>query len=348
MENDELLAVLRDHEASPDAVGEAARALVARGDKALTKEVKRLLHKRKAAGRETPELEREGEAVFHAPEPAHDEPTAWLSTPDPFGGRVAWFGRGAPGRGLTIVQVVFSDTLGVLEVGDAQVGRKAWRELGERLKAGGPVMAFEVDRAWARELVALAQDRNLTTGRPIDAKAGALLATLGPRPEPAPAPPGRALVPQDAEQKSALASNPAPLFDEPELTAWIPAENALRALAERIDQIQHSPLVLDAAQQLGQREKAITEAAAAYWTAELRRLYATRLYDLAAAFSRSSREAPAMRAAAVAAQLEGDAAVEQVAFCRFLFARSFKNVPPPEDAPKPPQPATPGGRIIVP
>lgn len=324
---------------------------VARESKAAAKEVKRALHRLRAQGHATPAVSLKDEAapMWRPPPAGGDEPVAWMTTPDPFGQRVAWFARSEPGRGLHVVMVAFSDLQGVLEAAEGQTSKKGWREMAERMGTAGAVMAVEVDRAYARGLVQQAMERNLAGGARLSRESQRALTALGPAPAEPPPSPGRALAPADPERASLLCAGlEATLFAEPTVGAWIPEEEALRATALKLDEVEHSPLVLDAAQKAALREKTIAEAVEAYWTPERRRAYAGRLYDVAFACSRAGKAELAERAAAVAAALEGPVESARLEFCRLLFARVFAAAsanPAPVDGPRP---ATPGGRILAP
>ncbi len=128
-----------------------------------------------------------------------------------------------------------------------------------------------------------------------------------------------------------------------------------------MDQVTHSPLELTEAQRSEQTLSLFHNAARAFFTPEMRKLYARRLWRMASFFQRTGREPQAQIARAEARRLFHGPAEAMSRFAEFLFEKvlwlSQRTAPgesepdaPAAAAPQSPQPPgerrSPGGLIL--
>ncbi|MGZ6123543.1 MAG: hypothetical protein ACXWLR_01200, partial [Myxococcales bacterium] len=108
---------------------------------------------------------------------------------------------------------------------------------------------------------------------------------------------------------------------EPLFVAWIPEEDDLRRFALRVDEVATSQLYIDKKQRQQAFLDAAEDAAARYFTAPRRALYAKRLVEMAHVLASEKRADAARTALAVSRALEKDAANP---FCRALFTHALE------------------------
>jgi len=123
---------------------------------------------------------------------------------------------------------------------------------------------------------------------------------------------------------------------------WLAGEEALQALAQKLDEVAVSSLYLDERQRAEAGTRAVAQAVAAHFDGPPRAVWAGRLFSLAEHLDRAGDAAHARLAAATARALRGGTAPELIPFARLLVEKAF----PPSAAPTrpPPQP----GSLIVP
>lgn len=310
----------------------------------VAKEGKRILYLLRTRGVAVPEAPRPAPA---APPPA-PEPVVpcYASALDGHGERAIWIGRPVPGKGIEVGQAVISDRKGLTELHLGMLGRKEYRALARDLLEHGRGMGVvEIDRDLARSLVAAARERNAESGSALPAGAEAWLARLGPA-APPPDPAARfAPLPED-EERAAVESSGS-LHELPLVRGWLADEDALRALAQKLDEIAVSSLYLDERQRRDAAVRALDDAIAAYFDEAHRALWAARLFTLADHVARGGDAATAQVAAAAGRALRAGRPIEQVPFARLLFEKAF---PPPAQpgGPQAPGPAETEPLLVTP
>jgi hypothetical protein len=319
------LAVLR----AALAAGRADLLAAAAADRALAKEARRGLHLLRSRGVSTPEPARAPPPA--APEPAAEAPPpCYASSIDGRGERAAWIARNVPGKGVEVAQAVLSDLHGLVELHVAVLGRKEYRAFGRDVAARGRGLGIlEVSRDRAHALVAEARRRNEASGRAPPEGADAWLARLGeapPRPDPA----ARFPALPDAEEAAAVAES-GRLHDLPVLRGWLAEEDALRALAQRLDEIAVSPLYLDGRQRFDQSLRVLADAVASYFDAPRRAQWAARLFAAAEHLELGGDALHAGLAAAAARALARGEDPARVPFARLLVEKAFPLAEPPPD-----------------
>jgi hypothetical protein len=324
------LAVLRAAHAAARA--DVVAALAGGASKEVAKEAKRCLHLMRARGMAVPEPPR---AAAPPPMLAPEPPApCYASSIDGHGERAVWVARTVPGKGLEVAQAVVSDQHGIVELQVGLLGRKEYRNFGKDIAARGRNMGIvEVERAQAVALVAAARRLNDAAGKPPPAGADAWLARLGPV-EPLADPAQRFPPLADDEERAALADSGA-LHDLPLLRGWLADEDALRALAQKLDEIAVSPIYLDERQRAEGSARAVADAVASCFSdPERRARWAARLFSVAAHLADSGELGHARRAAAAARALARGDDVASIPFARLLVEKAFPAEPasPPDAA----------------
>lgn len=312
---------------------ELLRQIATEGGKDLAKDAKRELQRLRSRGVEVAELAPTGVSIVK-PLPALADPPCYASSLDGFGERALWIAKNVPGRGIHIAQLVVSDVRGVVAVDVLGLGRRAWREFRDSLPHGGPVFTAEISREHARWLVQQATQVNDALRLPAPHELGQAAPLLGPLPPAGWEPPSRTRFPREND-KPGDAARSAELFDSPLFASWIPAEETLRALSHKVEEISVSRLYVDEAQRRAAVHSTLADAAAAYWTAERRVLYAARLLEMAFVIAEAGQGDLAALAAATSHALDSDAPLESVPFALRLFDRAFQlPAEPPPAAPE--------------
>lgn len=294
--------------------------LAAREEKELSKEAKRHLHRLKLLGVAIPEAPASAPALTPPPEPP---PIAYGTIYDGNGERAVWLPRAIPGRGLEVGQGVCSDTRGLVELHLGLVGRKEWRAFVKGLLDRGATMGVaELGWGEAHARLVAARALNERSGQRVPDGADQWLGQLGP--PPALAVPAAALpAPDPALEQAALAASAA-LFDLPLLRSWLAEEPYLRTVAARLDEVEKSPLALDAAQKQLRLRAVVDEAVDGYFTPERRARLAGRLLDAATWLLGAGRTDSAAQAAAASRALAAGVPPRQLPFATRLIEKAFK------------------------
>ncbi|HEX7488812.1 MAG TPA: hypothetical protein VF341_07890 [Anaeromyxobacteraceae bacterium] len=332
-----LLALAVLHAAAAAQRLDLLAAAAAHPGKEVSKEAKRAVYALRMKGVAVPEARPAAPAPPAAPEPPAP---CYASALDGHGERALWIGRSVPGKGIEVGQVVLSDRRGLIDLHLGLLGRKEYRQFGkDLLERGRGMSVVEVGREQAKGLVAAARRLNDAAGKPPPAGADAWLARLGPAVE-APDPASRFPPLPEGEEREAVEGS-ARLHDLPLVRGWLADEEALRTLAQKLDEVAVSSLYLDERQRAEAGTRAIAAAVAAYFDGPTRALWASRLFAMADHLARAGDAVHARLAAAAARALRAGSAPERIPFARLLVEKAFPATP----APPAPQPA---GSLIVP
>jgi hypothetical protein len=297
-------------------------ALAAAEEKDLAKEAKRLLHRLTLRGVAIPEVPPPAPALAPPPEPA---PAAYGSTVDGHGERAVWLPRSVPGRGLEVAQAVCSEERGLVEMHLGLVGRKEWRAFVKGLLERGATMGVtELEWGQAHARIAAARALNEGSGQRVPDGADHWLGQLAAPPPLAD--PAAALPPLDSEAERAALEGSAALHDLPLLRGWLAEEPFLREVAAALDQVEKSPLALDAAQKTERLREVVREAVERYFTPERRTRLAGRLLEVAAWFARAGQAERSAPAAAAARALVAGTAPARIPFAARLVEKAFPAV----------------------
>ncbi len=296
-------------------------ALAAHPSREAAKEAKRGLHLLRSRGVAVPEPAR---PPAPAPPPAGPEAElpCYASTVDGQGERAVWSARNVPGRGVEVGQAVVSDTLGLLDLQVALLGRKEFRSFGRDIGDKGRAMGVaELGREEAKSLLAAARALNESSGRPLPAGADAWLSRLGPAREPPDPADGFPPLPEGQEAEALERSGG--LHDLPMLRGWLADEEVLRGLAHRLDEVAVSPLYIDQRQRAEQAARAVADATEAWLDEPRRRRLSARLFAVARHLERLGHEASARAAAAAGRALVAGRPASRIPFARILVEKAF-------------------------
>jgi hypothetical protein len=295
-------------------------SLAAREEKELAKEAKRQLHRLKLRGLAIPEPPAPAPTLTPPPEP---RPAAYGSTFDGNGERAVWLPRNVPGRGLEVAQAVCSDQRGLVELHLGLVGRKEWRTFVKGLLDRGATMGVaEIEWGEAHARIAAARALNERSGLRAPDGADQWLGQLG-SPPPLSDPAAALPVLEAGAELAALAASAA-LHDHPLLRGWLGEEPFLREVAARLDELEKSPLTLDAVQK-GERQRVeVQEAVERYFTPGRRARLAGRLVEVAAWFAHAGLPDQSAQAAAAARALVAGAPPSQIPFASRLIEKAFR------------------------
>jgi hypothetical protein len=245
-------------------------------------------------------------------------------------------------------QAVLSDVLGLLELQVGLLGRKEFRAFGRDIAEKGRAMGVGgIARETAKSLVAAARRLNDASGRRVPEGADAWLARLGsaaPLEEPAARFPA---LPEEEERAALEASGR--LHELPMLRGWLADEDALRALARKLEEIEVSPLYVDEQQRGEQAARSVAEAVEAYFDEPRRRRLADRLFAVGAHLEAVGDPGDARLATAAARALAAGVPPSRIPFARLLVEKAFPPPgEPPGSVPDQPRPGSPEPIIVSP
>jgi hypothetical protein len=290
-------------------------------NKDVAKEGKRALWLLKARGVAVPGLPRPPPA---APPSVPDVPVpCYASTIDGHGERALWIGRNVPGKGVEVGQAIVSDVKGLAELRVGLLGRKEYRTFTRDIVERGRAMGVaEIDPGVARAIVAAARTLNEASKTAPPEGADGWLARVGP----AGPPPDLAALfstPLPDEEERAAVEASGRLHDLPLLRGWLADEEALRALAAKLDEVAVSPLYIDERQRAEAGTRLIADAVEASFEGPARQRWAARLFTVADQLARSDDDAHAPLAAAAARALLSGAEAARIPFARLLVEKAF-------------------------
>jgi hypothetical protein len=209
---------------------------------------------------------------------------------------------------------------------------------------GKPPRAIEVPLEEAKVLLADAAALNLSTRTGYPPGAEEALRHFGITPAAR-----TADIPVPADADAGLAAQGAALHDEPEIRAWLPPVEALRALALKQQEIATSQLYINEAQRREQLAHQTRLSAEGFFTPQVRRLYAQRLWTMGEFLDRTDRRHAAQVAFAESKRLFHQAPGLS-AFSMKLFDKVVelsRQLQRGEELPGP-EPATTSGGLILP
>jgi hypothetical protein len=253
--------------------------------------------------------------VVTGPEPL----PAVLTSIDGTGERVLEIARPLRGGGVEAVQFLLSDEHGVVRIQVAETSRGEYRRGVKQATAPGPDAAVEVPHAEALERLAVAVGLNLRTRTAYPQGLDAVLRHLGVQPQHVPP----ALPPPEPEDER-LSYEGHKLHEEQEMRGWLPPVSELERLAVKVDELESSPLALTPAQRNEELIQAAHAHAHAFFAPEaLRRLYASRLWEMGQHFERLGKEHPARVARAEARRLWHGASEPPSRFTERLYEKAL-------------------------
>ena len=329
---------------------ELPAALAAAGDKAVKAAAKKALYQLKSSGVAVPEAAPAKSAavatVAAAEEPkGSDEVSSGiLSHVLGTGERALFFARPRSGGGLDLYQCIIHDELGVLQFDKAESNRSAFRKRLKEVRANNePVLI--VDQARVKLELGRAWHQNVESHGPLPEGAVVALRRLEVVPVAA-----QEALPAAEPGDEALATRAAQLFEQDEIAQWLPPEASIKLLAQRVEEVNASPLALSGPQKQQQLDAKIELTASEFLTPATRALYGHRLWKTAEIFAATGRDEAAQLARATARALasgKGPSAFVHRFFGRVVELSAQAKAEQQAVQQAPPPRATPG-RLIVP
>lgn len=293
-------------------------ALAHGANKPLAKAAKKAAYKLRSAGVALPEPAPAPVAPPPRRPAAPAEELPCLSSP--LGGdgtRTLLVVRPLPGgSGVELIEAVLQDERGVVELALSESGRSPARRFIRALEADPGAAAVKLTRAEAVALLAEAAGQNEASHTPFPPGLDVALRHLGAAPARAPLE-----VPPPEPDDARLAAQADRLHLTREVGAWLPPEGELERLAQRLDEVQTSRLVLSDAQRGEELRGMVHALAHAFFTPPVRALYARRLWHMGTYFERAGRPEDAALARAEARTLAHTSAPSR--FAETLFEKAL-------------------------
>lgn len=305
---------------------ELPAALVSSTSKPHAKLAKKALYRLQSAGVEVAAPKPAStEPTPASPQPARNEFPAVLSEQLGTGERAIFFAVPIRGGGLELFQGVVSDEFGLCQFSSIKSNRKVYRERLRALESDPDSRVMLVP--WERLQLELgrAMTLNARTKTEYGEEVENTLARLGITPADPDFP-----IPPLEEQDEANSADGEKLHDTRELGQWLPSEQHLAALAQRVDAARSPALGLSEAEQAARTVAEARALAAEVFTPSVRLLYARRLWYAAELFDATQRPALAQAARAEARRLAHSSAPSR--FAEVLFEKAIA-APAPTRAP---------------
>jgi hypothetical protein len=277
-----------------------AEPLAGSGHKSLAKAARKALYRLRSRGVQVAEPSRPVTAEpAHPVTPGPEPLPALLTSIDGTGERVLEIARPLRGGGVEAVQFLYSDEHGVTRIQVTELSRGDYRRVVKQATRPGPDAAVELPHAEALERLSAAVGLNQRARTAFPQGLDTVLRHLGVQPRDVPL----ELPPPEPDDER-LANEAHKLHDEPEMRGWLPPVAELEKLAFKVHELETSPLALTPAQRNEELIEATHAQAHAFFaSAEVRRLYAGRLWEMALHFERLGKEHPAQVARAEARRL---------------------------------------------
>jgi hypothetical protein len=254
---------------------ELPEALAGSKSKAIARAAKKALYQLRSSGVELTE------PVLEAgPQPTVASTSAelpgLLSPVLGTGERMVFFGRPARGGGVEFYQAVIHDEFGVQQLDRGETNRSRYRRQQREIVAGRQVIEVPFSRIVEELSLAWGQNLRAKNGLPEGAYQNLHYLRVTPNEAPLEIP-----KPEAADEK--VAANSGALHDEVEIQSWLPAEAQIEALGKDLELLRAQKAEPSA---IDEKVKAMAEA---YFTPEVRQLYARRLWRQAEFFTCTER-----------------------------------------------------------
>ncbi|HEX8537257.1 MAG TPA: hypothetical protein VF664_07310, partial [Cystobacter sp.] len=298
-----------------------AEALAGSAHKPLAKAAKKALYQLRSRGVTLAPPARPAPAASPPPSsaPAPEPFPALITSIDGTGERVLELARPLRGGGVEAIQVLYSDEHGVTRLQVNDMSRGDYRRAVKQATAPGSQTAVELPQSEARERLAHAAGLNVSTGTPFPPGLDAVLRHLEVKPQDKPLE-----IPPPEPEDERLAAEAHTLHDEEEMRGWLPPLPELERLAHTVAELRTSPLALTPAQRNAEVLQAAHAQAHAFFSApRMRRLFASRLWEMGLHFERLGQERPARLARAEARRLAHGPPDEPSRFAERLYEKAL-------------------------
>ncbi len=327
-------------------------------DKDVKKEARRALHLLQSRGVKVDIPVERGQSVLDRPvEEKLEELPCYLSPISGNGSRMVLLARYTRG-GVALHQGELNDRDGLVQFAGGVIGRNRYRGLLGDLTDQSEGGLLSISYAEARWQVAQAAERSRQAAKPLPEGYLEASGELGEVQADAASPDPRALLaPEGLGDTAELLAQAGELFEHPAFADWLPEEDVLKLIDEKIKEVESSQVSINDEQRVDGVNRALDAGVAALVDGERRALLAARLLEQAACLARLDQPLPARRAAAAAYELEKpDLEPTRSVFLSRMVRRvlrapeeivaGFKK--PDEAAPAPEAPADPANLIVKP
>lgn len=309
----ELAEAWAEHEA-----GAVALASIADGDlpKAARKILRRARHRARSRGMAVPE---EAPAPHVATLPSIDEAlsAAYVSPILPMGPRAVSVIESQPAGGVRLVQVVIDARRGIVECELLQASRKQARKLIRDLEAGGRLSVVAAPRDSVRALIARAVAAQ-PADRPLPRSFNECRRQLVEGVEDAKTPGEIVREALSGAESADGVRRAVELVRSRAIGPWIPAPEPLREVAEKLDEVHESKIVVSGAAKREQIASVIDEALPVVYDEAERARTAEILAETAYVLWKQDREDDARACLAAAAEIT-DSPVNESSLARALL-----------------------------
>ncbi len=239
-----------------------AAAVLGVEDAGLPKPVRKVLrrahHQLRSRGIEIPDAQR-APTVATLPNVEETLDLAILSPLDPRGGRVAYLVTSHPQGGVRMFEVLFDDARGILECRVYNTGRSKVRKFLKQFERQGALAAIPVPPDSVRVLLERAAEAH-PADRPLPRAFREWRGQIGRAPQGAIAPGEVARQALGVSEEASSARRATELVQRGEIGPWPPPPEALTAIAEKLDSIATSTLIVSPDQRREQMLAAIDDA----------------------------------------------------------------------------------------
>ncbi|HOX43115.1 MAG TPA: hypothetical protein PK668_05940 [Myxococcota bacterium] len=327
-------------------------------DKDVKKEARRALHLLQSRGVKVDIPVERGASVLDRPvEEKLEELPCYLSPVGGNGSRMVLLARYTHG-GVAVHQGEINDQDGLAQFAGGVIGRNRYRKLLGELEVQADGGLLGISFAEARWRVAQAAELTRKAGKSLPDGYLEASGELGEVQAGAAGPDPRALLPAESLGDTAeLLSKAGELFEHPAFADWLPEEDVLKLVDEKIKEVESSQVAINDEQRVDGVNRALDAGVAALIDGDRRARLVARVLEQAAIFQRLDKPALARQAAAAAYELEKPdlEPVKSVFLSRMLrrVLRSPEDIvggfKKPGEAPAAPEaPADPANLIVKP
>lgn len=294
-------------------------------DKGVSKAIGAAIHGVRAQGQNVADMrDRKGVRFDFA---AEGIPDSYLSALDTEGNRLVLLAKLTPQGRLNVFHVVVGDTQGLSNFEGLALTRSAYKRFVGMAEAQMGVPLAPVNGEYASWLISEAARIGTKNGMPTPAAYGEARTMIEPPSSEPEHPIGRLLDKKEVESASGeLVAKSADLHQFAECAFWIPDEDTLEKLSEKVKEADESKVAVSESQKADLRLRAAREIAIAYFDDEKRTLWDRRLKETAYVLAATGRpdEAKLAWATAMAVGKKGSD-VAKIPFATELVEKIVKH-----------------------
>ncbi len=273
-------------------------------EKKIRKTIKRTLYRLKLKGISVEEGLPKSESPVFRP-PRADPPKGFGGPFDFLGQRFLMLVIPHPGRGLTVMQGIISDTKGLIDVYGGEISRKRFKKLFAEVQQGSPFPLIEMEPSYVGFLLVQAYQRSLDIGKKISQDYLQLKKEVESIKKEYERSPVYFFFPEeDLERDSRWLERGIELLGTKLFTAWRLGEEEIRPFAEEVKEAEVSKLILNQAQKEARLQEIYQRALSNLFPEERRSLFSRRMEEMAYYLYRSGKMEEAKASLAVAIDLK--------------------------------------------